>query len=701
MSPFSETVTVSVDRQAIEAPTTLCTGDDALVTYMGAASTDTPLWNFDGAQILSGSGFGPYHLAWTTSGTKTITLTLGGNTYTRMLFVDSNNAYVSLPAALFDGTSVDVNVPMNLSDMWEISIDGSLHSITAKGIDDRDPQLKVANGTLTLNTADAWSTQNALTNFSSLVLVLTLYNGNGCETTIQQALNILDDNSRPQITLVTADANAHNVISWSADAATFPQIQVLKETNVRDQFVELATVNTSVGMFTDLSSDATQRSERYAIRGIMAGGVKTPVSTVHQTVHMAINRGMNDNQWNLIWNNYSGADVVTYNILRGASATNLQQIASLSSYNTSYTDYSPDDTMPFYAIEYVLSGSPSNSPAIHSLFKEQTSVPGSTSTSSGRSNVVSRSAARTVTYATSMTILSANGTYTTTAEQPLLLLYTEIKPSSATYKNVAWSIISGSDLATIDRSSGLLTANTPNQGGTVTVQATALDGSAVTATRQIIIAPIGSTTPEPTYYTIRFLNYDGTELQVSQVLEGDMPAYNGPTPVRPEDDTYSYTFSGWTPTLAVATANANYTATFVATDKQQPQDYTPTGLTASQEGNIVWFDWSAVEGVNKYEWECLYNGNSIIKDVTEEHYGGMDFSSTPVGRYVLVLRVRSLADNQTPLSKWASMNFELVTSDIEEIPAENLQGRKIFINGHLYILLPDGSLFDTTGKKVK
>ena len=73
--------------------------------------------------------------------------------------------------------------------------------------------------------------------------------------------------------------------------------------------------------------------------------------------------------------------------------------------------------------------------------------------------------------------------------------------------------------------------------------------------------------PQPVYYTIRFLNYDGTELQNSQVKEGEMPVYNGATPTRPEDENYTYSFSGWSPAVVAATADADYTAQFEATEK--------------------------------------------------------------------------------------------------------------------------------------
>ena len=82
--------------------------------------------------------------------------------------------------------------------------------------------------------------------------------------------------------------------------------------------------------------------------------------------------------------------------------------------------------------------------------------------------------------------------------------------------------------------------------------------------------PAASSTPvDPTYYTIRFLNWDDMELQNTLVLEGTMPSYTGSTPTKPADDEYTYSFNGWSPTIVAATADADYTAQFTATTKPQ------------------------------------------------------------------------------------------------------------------------------------
>ena len=66
----------------------------------------------------------------------------------------------------------------------------------------------------------------------------------------------------------------------------------------------------------------------------------------------------------------------------------------------------------------------------------------------------------------------------------------------------------------------------------------------------------------PPTYTITFVNWDGSELQSSQVTEDNMPQYTGEMPERPADEQYTYTFSNWTPEIAPANEDATYTAIY-------------------------------------------------------------------------------------------------------------------------------------------
>ena len=77
-------------------------------------------------------------------------------------------------------------------------------------------------------------------------------------------------------------------------------------------------------------------------------------------------------------------------------------------------------------------------------------------------------------------------------------------------------------------------------------------------------------------YTIRFVNWNGDELQSNEVANGDMPAYSGATPIKPAIGDENYTFIGWTPNIVAATADAVYMATFEA------QEVTGLNITNAQ-----------------------------------------------------------------------------------------------------------------------
>ncbi len=92
-------------------------------------------------------------------------------------------------------------------------------------------------------------------------------------------------------------------------------------------------------------------------------------------------------------------------------------------------------------------------------------------------------------------------------------------------------------------------------------------------------------------YTIKFVNDDGTELQSSKVITGEMPKYEGDTPTKPSDGKYEYTFKGWDKKITEAKADATYTAVFeskeISTPQPDPKPVTPfpvpnTGIEAPE-----------------------------------------------------------------------------------------------------------------------
>lgn len=74
----TRTVIVSnTPTASISAPTNICQGEPASISYSGTASpAGTYNWGFAGGTLNSGSGQGPLSVTWNSSGTKTISLTV-------------------------------------------------------------------------------------------------------------------------------------------------------------------------------------------------------------------------------------------------------------------------------------------------------------------------------------------------------------------------------------------------------------------------------------------------------------------------------------------------------------------------------------------------------------------------------------------------------------------------------------------------
>ncbi|MEL6650458.1 MAG: choice-of-anchor L domain-containing protein, partial [Bacteroidota bacterium] len=82
VSPVStQNVTVNpVPTADFSLPTDVCEGDLSQIAYTGTASQNAAFtWNFDGGQIISGAGPGPYVIQWLVPGPKTVCLQVEEN----------------------------------------------------------------------------------------------------------------------------------------------------------------------------------------------------------------------------------------------------------------------------------------------------------------------------------------------------------------------------------------------------------------------------------------------------------------------------------------------------------------------------------------------------------------------------------------------------------------------------------------------
>ena len=130
-----------------------------------------------------------------------------------------------------------------------------------------------------------------------------------------------------------------------------------------------------------------------------------------------------------------------------------------------------------------------------------------------------------------------------------------IEPYDATNQRVRWTS-SDEAVASIDEVNHRVVLN---GGGDVIITGTLYNGISDSFTLHV--------QGEPAKYTVRFVDDDGTELQSTKTPRGETPQYTGATPVKAETEQYSYAFSGWTPTIVPVTGNAEYRATYAATEK--------------------------------------------------------------------------------------------------------------------------------------
>ncbi|MBR0385692.1 MAG: hypothetical protein IJI05_04005 [Erysipelotrichaceae bacterium] len=67
-------------------------------------------------------------------------------------------------------------------------------------------------------------------------------------------------------------------------------------------------------------------------------------------------------------------------------------------------------------------------------------------------------------------------------------------------------------------------------------------------------------------YTVTWVNYNGQVLEQDEnVAYGTMPSYDGATPARAADRSYTYRFLRWSPVVSEVTGDVTYTAEFTAT----------------------------------------------------------------------------------------------------------------------------------------
>ena len=168
-----------------------------------------------------------------------------------------------------------------------------------------------------------------------------------------------------------------------------------------------------------------------------------------------------------------------------------------------------------------------------------------------------------------------------------------------------------------------------------------------------------------TYYTVTFLDWDGTELLKEQVEEGHDAQGPAENPTRD-----GYTFIGWSKPLTNITSDL----TVVAQYEIEKVYHTVTFL-----------DWDGTE-LFKETVEDGQDAQGPVEEPTRDGYTFIGWSK-PITNITEDLTVVALYEEATGVE------------DINKAPSVNV--RKELRNGHVVIIMPDGKEYNTTGAQIK
>ena len=103
-------------------------------------------------------------------------------------------------------------------------------------------------------------------------------------------------------------------------------------------------------------------------------------------------------------------------------------------------------------------------------------------------------------------------------------------------------------------------------------------------------------------YMITWKNWDGRVIKTSEVSYGEVPAFDGEKPTRPDEAGYTFTFSGWSPTIAAASQNAEYTANYIqtATEAEKTTIENEGDISITTTDNTALFTWPENASADTY-----------------------------------------------------------------------------------------------------
>ncbi len=179
-------------------------------------------------------------------------------------------------------------------------------------------------------------------------------------------------------------------------------------------------------------------------------------------------------------------------------------------------------------------------------------------------------------------------------------LYAKWTPLTYT---ITWKDHAGSVLATDTVYYGIVPSYNradpdPYEDAENTYTFTGWTPSVTAVTGDMTYTAVYTKTPKVEYCTVKFVNYNGSVLQSSEVVKGATPSYTGTEPTKPSDTNYKYVFAGWNPSVSVVTTDTVYTAQYTQVSIATPSytvNFYNNGHGTAPESQTVIKGWYATE----------------------------------------------------------------------------------------------------------
>ncbi len=292
------------------------------------------------ATVTVSGGSENYAYVWNTSSIQTsaTAINLTSGFYECVVTDNELNQSITVTLAVGDNGGTDsLSYEINESICGESSID-----IIFEGSDGSESYL--------------WSTGDTTQDLSGLnpgLYALLVTNGN-CKL----AKNISVHSQKPQvqpICMVSVDSleneATHNLVIWERTQFENVDHYNIYRDNCAGSPSLLGSVDANqITVFEDIISIPSLKSYAYRITAVSPCGVESEMSPVHKTIHLELNTNPENNQIQLIWDDYVGFENPTFSIYKKEiDETAYSLLATVNNTQYSYVSTSQEDTA-YYAI---------------------------------------------------------------------------------------------------------------------------------------------------------------------------------------------------------------------------------------------------------------------------------------------------------------------------------------------------------------